>query len=338
MMTDKLVECIPNVSEGKNQHTIDLIAEAINSVHEVRLLHVDSGAGANRTVFTFVGPPSAVSEAAFRMFEVCNETIDMRYQLGEHPRQGVVDVCPFVPLHNMTIEETSLLAQNLGYRIGEELNIPGWFYESSATKANRRNLATLRQGEYEALLRKSKSSNWQPDFGSFEGNHWLKTGASVIGARPFLIAYNIDIDSNDSNIAQHIANRIRERGYIDYNPKGEQTIQAGLLKGVKAIGWVIPEYGNAQVSTNIVDINIASPGLVFEAVQKEAAKIGRKVIGSELIGLIPKDVLLQSANDLKINGKDTIDSLELAAKAMKLDYRKPFSVYDRVIELVMNKK
>lgn len=332
-----LIECVPNVSEGRNETVLQQIAEAIKSVDEVQLLHMDVGAGANRTVFTFAGPPAAVIESAFRMFEVCHRLIDMQKHSGEHPRQGAVDVCPLVPLHGVTLEETSQYAHQLGYRVGEELGIPGWFYEASATRESRKNLAVLRKGEYEALEWKSKHREYLPDFGTFSNDRWQKTGASVIGARNFLIAFNVDLDTDNSDIAQHIAEIIRERGKTLFNDDGSREVVPGLLNGVKAIGWFIPEYGNAQVSTNIVDIHQASPGRVFAAVQKEAKHLGVHVLGSELIGLIPEMVLVQSARDLGVPEPGNLPSMMNAVHVLKLDHRREFDIDERVIERIMKK-
>lgn len=337
MSNSPLIECVPNISEGRDPAVLDQVANAIRSVDEVQLLHVDPGAGANRTVFTFAGPPAAVTEAAFRMFEVCKRTIDMRKQDGKHPRQGAVDVCPLVPLHGISIEETSQYAHQLGYRVGEELGIPGWFYESSATLEQRKNLAILRKGEYEALTWKSNAADWAPDFGSFNGDLWKATGASVIGARNFLIAFNVDLDTDNSDIAQHIAEIIRERGKTVFNDDGTREEVPGLLNGVKAIGWFIPEYGNAQVSTNIVDIRKASPGRVFAAVQREAKRLGVRVLGSELIGLIPEVVLVQSARDLGVPEPGDLPSMMNAVHFLKLDHRREFDIDERVIERKMRR-
>ena len=336
-MDGQIIECVPNISEGRNPEVIEQISDAIKSVEDVKLLHVDIGEGANRTVFTFAGPPLAVTEAAFRMFEVCARAIDMRTQTGTHPRQGAVDVCPFVPLHNISLAETSDYAHQLGYRIGEELGIPGWFYEHSATQSQRSNLAVLRRGEYEALQRKSIDPFWEPDFGSFEGKRWQKSGASVIGARNFLIAYNVDLDIDNSDVAQRIAETIRERGRTVFNDDGTREEVPGLLNGVKAIGWFIPEYGNAQVSTNIVDIHKASPGRVFAAVKREAERMGVRVLGSELIGLIPQEVLVQSARDLGVPEPGDVPSMMNAIHFLGLGHRRPFEIEERVIEYLMKK-
>lgn len=333
-----LIECVPNVSEGRNLAVIDQIAQAIQSVEDVHLLHVDVGEGANRTVFTFVGPPLPVVEAAFRMYEVCNRSINMETQLGTHPRQASVDVCPLVPLHNITEKETSEYARQLGYRVGEELGIPGWFYEHSATKEHRRNLATLRAGEYEALAKKVSDPYWEPDFGSFLNDNWKRTGSTVIGSRNFLVAYNIDLNTDDEDIAQRIAEIIRERGRTTFNSDGTRERIPGLLEGVKAIGWTIPEYGNAQVSCNIVNTHKASPGRVFAAVQREAKALGIKVLGSELIGLIPQEVLVQSARDMGVSETGDIPSMMNAIHYLGLSHRRDFEMEERVIELAIRRR
>ncbi len=337
-MPKPLIECVPNVSEGRDENVIRQIAEAIKSVDEVQLLHTDVGVGANRTVFTFAGPPAAVCEAAFRMFEVCVRLIDMSKQSGKHPRQGAVDVCPLVPLHGISLEETSQFAHQLGFRVGEELGVPGYFYEGSANLDRRKNLAILRKGEYEALEWKATDPEWEPDFGSFVNKRWHKTGASVIGARHFLIAYNVDLDTDNSDVAQHIAEIIRERGKTVFKDDGSREEIPGLLNGVKAIGWFIPEYGNAQVSTNIVDIRKASPGRVFAAVQREASRLGVKVLGSELIGLIPQEVLVQSARDLGVPEPGDLPSMMNAVHFLKLGHRRKFDIDERVIERKMKRK
>lgn len=334
----QLIECVPNVSEGRNSDVVKSIASAIRSVDDVHLLHVDSGEGANRTVFTFVGPPLAVMEAAFRMYEECYRSIDMSKQTGTHPRQAAVDVCPFVPLQNVTLEQAAEFAHQLGYRVGEELGIPGWFYEAAATKASRKNLAALRAGEYEALESKVANPDWEPDFGSFKGDTWKRSGVTVIGARNFLVAYNIDLETDDVDIAQCIAETIRESGRTIFHPDGTREKIPGMLNGVKAIGWVIPEYGNAQVSCNIVDIKKASPGRVFNAVKREANNLGVKIRGSELIGLIPQEVLVQSARDLGKPEPGDLPSMMNAVHFLGLSHRRPFEIEERVIERAMRKR
>lgn len=273
----KLVECIPNFSEGRAPEVIQAIADAVKSVPNVWLLHVDPGFDAHRTVYTFVGEISAIEEAAYRAIKVASEKIDMRIHHGEHPRMGACDVCPFVPLGDTSLEEVVQLTHRLGKRLGMQ-DISVYMYECSSLKPERKNLAYLRKGEYEALPEKFKDLSWKPDYGPNEVNE--RFGAMVLGARPFLIAYNVNLESKDVTIAKKIAAAIRESG------------QPGILKGVKAIGWWMQEYQCAQVSTNIVDIEQSDVKLVFDTVRDEAAKYGVEVKTSELIGLIPESVIL----------------------------------------------
>lgn len=285
----KLVECIPNFSEGKDPEVIQAIANAVKSVPNVWLLHVDPGFDAHRTVYTFVGEISAIEEAAYRAVKVASEKIDMRIHHGEHPRMGACDVCPFVPLGDTSLEEVVQLTHRLGKRLGED-GIPVYMYERSATRPERQNLAYLRKGEYEALPEKLKDLSWKPDYGPNEVNE--RFGAMVLGARPFLIAYNVNLESRDVIIAKKIAAAIRESG------------QPGILKGVKAIGWWMEEYQCAQVSTNIVDITQSDVKLVFDTVRDEAAKYGVEVKTSELIGLIPESVILSVGAQIIPGEKD----------------------------------
>lgn len=337
-MKTPLIACAPNVSEGRNSAVINQIASAIRSVEDVTLLHVDSGVGANRTVFTFVGPPPAVNEAAFRMYEVAQRDIDMRSQEGTHPRQAAVDVCPLIPIKHISIEETSDFAHQLGYRISEELGLPGWFYESSATKEHRRSLANLRAGEYEALARKVSDPEWEPDFGTFSNENWKKSGVTVVGARHVTVSFNIDLDTDDPDLAQHIAEVIREKGKTVFHEDGTREKIPGLFTGVNAMGWIIPEYGNAQVACTIVDTRRNSPGRVFAAAKREASQLGVRILGSELIGLIPQEVLVQSARDMGVPEPGDIPSMMNAVHFLKLDHRRPFEIEDRVIEQVMRRR
>lgn len=273
----QLVECIPNFSEGRNQKTLDSIKAAIESVPNVWLLHTDIGSDANRTVFTFVGDINTIGEAAFRAIQVASRLIDMSKHKGEHPRMGACDVCPFVPLGDTSMLDVIALSHQLGERLGSQ-GIPVYMYEASARLPERKNLAFLRKGEYEALPKKLLLDVWKPDYGPVEFNE--RFGAVVIGARHFLIAYNINLESKDVPIAKKIAASIRESSSTG-------------LKGVKAIGWWMEEYQCAQVSTNIVDVHQADLQLVFDAVRDEASKYGIEVKTSELIGLIPQDMILK---------------------------------------------
>lgn len=294
-----LVECIPNFSEGKNPQIIQAIAEAIKSVSNVWLLHVDIGYDANRTVYTFVGDIHTIAEAAFQAIQTAHQLINMEFHQGEHPRMGACDVCPFVPLNDTPMEDVIQLTHQLGQRLGAE-GIPIYMYENSAQKPERKNLAFLRKGEYEGLEDKLKLTEHHPDYGPKVLNK--KFGAMVLGARPFLIAYNVNLESKDVRIAKKIAATIREKGYSDENGHHE-----GLLKGVKAIGWWMEEYQCAQVSTNIVNIQLSDVKDVFDSVRQEAKKYNIEVLSSELIGLIPLSMILQVGK--KISPMETNENI-----------------------------
>lgn len=337
-MSSPLIACVPNVSEGRKLDVIRRLEDAIESVDEVRLLLTDRAEGPNRTVFAFAGPPAAVTEAAFRMYEVALSHIDMRSHTGTHPRQGAIDVCPFVPIHDISLEDTAEYARQLGFRIAEELDAVGWFYEASATSPDRKSLARLRSGEYEALERKVNQPEWEPDFGSWSNESWHGMGATVIGGRDPIVSYNIDLDTDDVDIAQRVAEAIREKGHTVFHSDGTTEKVPGLLKGVRAIGRYIPEYGNAQVSCTICDVNRSTPGKIYRAVQREAADLGVHVIGSELIGLIPQDVLVQSARDLSVPEPGDLPSMLNAVHVLQLNHRRPFEIEDRVIERAMKRR
>ncbi|MGK0288828.1 MAG: glutamate formiminotransferase/formiminotetrahydrofolate cyclodeaminase [bacterium] len=276
----KLIECVPNFSEGRNQETLRKIAESIKSVAGTSLLDIDSGEAANRTVFTMIGTPNSIEESAFRAIKTASELIDMKKHQGVHPRIGATDVCPFIPLQGSTLDDCDQIAQSVAQRIGSELDIPSYFYEYSAKTPERKNLASCRQGEYEGISKKIVLPKWKPDFGNPRFNS--KSGISVIGARDFLIAYNVNLETQDLRKAKQIAGIIRESG-----TQGKH----GLLKGVKAIGWYIEEYGFCQVSTNIINFRVTSVEKTFDTIQTVANELGVKVTGSELIGLIPKVAL-----------------------------------------------
>lgn len=291
-----LVECIPNFSEGRNPQVIQAIADAIQSVDNVWLLHIDSGFDANRTVYTFVGDIQAIGEATYQAIQTANQLINMEFHQGEHPRMGACDVCPFVPLNDTPMEDVIQLTHDLGKRLGAE-GLSIYMYENSAKKPERKNLAYLRNGEYEGLEEKLKLAEHHPDYGPKVLNK--NFGAMVLGARPFLIAYNVNLESKDVNIAKKIASTIREKGYRDENGHHE-----GLLKGVKAIGWWMEEYQCAQVSTNIVNTQLSDVKDVFDAVRSEAKKYGIEVLSSELIGLIPLSMVLQVGQKIAPNQID----------------------------------
>ena len=345
-----LIECVPNFSEGRDPNVIDAIVDSIRSVNGVNVLNVDSGKSANRTVVTFVGTPEAVSEAAFRAVKKASECIDMSTQKGEHPRFGATDVLPLVPLRNISMEETVAYARTLGERIGNELGIPVYLYEYAAQHEERRNLAACRAGEYEGLPEKLKDPAWKPDFGPAAFTETVrKTGAIALGARNFLIAYNVNLNTDSVEIAREIAGEIREKG----RPKplndastgetikdenGRTVYIPGLLQGVKAIGWYMEEYGCAQVSYNITDLQKASMHRVYELTCERAALHGVQVTGSELIGLVPLNVLLEAGRyflNKQHSPTDALSEKELidaAIRSMGLNQMKPFRGEEKIIE------
>jgi glutamate formiminotransferase / formiminotetrahydrofolate cyclodeaminase len=276
LQSDSILECVPNFSEGRDLEIIRAIAQSITRVEGVRLLHIDPGWDAHRTVYTFVGPPDRVCEAAFRSAQVGSNLIDMSRHHGEHPRLGALDVCPLIPVRGMSIQDADDWAKSLAQRLGEQLGLTVYLYEHSARKRQRETLFAIRKGGYEGLSEKLKDSEWKPDFGPDSLNP--KSGATVVGAREYLVALNINLDSKSAKDAEAIARAVRESG--------------GGLKGVRAIGWMMHKYGFAQVSTNITRLSETPVHAVFEAVKGEAAKLGLQVTGSELIGLIPLQAML----------------------------------------------
>ncbi len=339
----KIVECVPNFSEGRDQAVLDAIAREISSTEGVMLLDVDPGKATNRTVFTFIGPLEGVKEAAFKAIRKASELIDMRKHSGEHPRLGAADVVPFVPVSGVTMADCVQLARELGKRVGEELGIPVYLYEEAATRPERRNLAEIRKGEYEGLPEKLKDPDWQPDFGPAEFNP--KTGATVIGAREFLIAYNINLNTRDRKLAQEIALNLREsgrakrdaNGVIIRNPDGTAVKIPGKLKAVKGVGWYIEEYGIAQVSYNLTNYKITPPHMVFEESQREAEKLGLRVTGSELVGLIPLEAMKQAGRYFlekqgKTAGVPEEEIIHIAVKSLGLDDLAPFDPKQKIIE------
>lgn len=304
------VECIPNFSEGRNPKVIQAIAESIKNVKDVYLLHVDSGYDANRTVFTFVGEIHSVAEAAFAAIQTAASLIDMSMHQGEHPRIGACDVCPFVPLGNTAMQDVVQITHRLGKKLGEA-GIPVFMYESSALKPERKNLAFIRKGEYEQLEMKLKSPEWYPDYGPKSFNK--KLGAMVLGARKFLVAYNVNLESKDLKIARKIAAKIREIGY-----RNQYGHHPGLLQGVKAIGWWMEKYQCVQVSTNIFDIEKCDILQVFNAVKEEAATYGILVNSSELIGLIPSSVIMKVGQQLIPGEKNQDRILEEVSRYLGL--------------------
>ncbi|MDZ7334896.1 MAG: glutamate formimidoyltransferase [candidate division KSB1 bacterium] len=296
----KIVECVPNFSEGRNRAVIDAIAKEISDTEGVKLLDVDPGADTNRTVVTFIGSPEGVKEAAFKAIKRAAELIDMRQHKGAHPRMGATDVCPFVPVTGVTMADCVAIAREVGARVAAELGIPVYLYEEAATRPERKSLANIRSGEYEGLPDKLRDPEWQPDFGEPKFNP--KSGATVIGAREFLIAYNVNLNTKDRKLAHDIALSIRETGRnkkdesgnVIRDEQGNPIKEPGLLPATRAVGWYIDEYGQAQVSINLLNYKITPPHVAFDTVCQEAEKRGLRVTGSELVGLIPLQAMLDA--------------------------------------------
>src|SRR5437868_12360992 len=299
----KLIECVPNFSEGRDQAIIRQITSAIESVDGVFLLDVDPGATTNRTVVTFVGSPEAAVEAAFRGIAKAGELIDMRKHTGAHPRMGATDVCPFIPVSSVTWEEAIDCAKKLGKRVGEELKIAVYLYEKAASDPVRSNLSIIRAGEYEGFFEKIKQPRWKPDFGPTVFNE--KSGATVIGAREFLVAYNANLNTKSVRRANSVAFDVREQGRVktqDGTPSGKPVLDSngepvripGMLKHVKAIGWFVKEYGIAQVSMNLTNIEETPLHVAFDACVEAASKRGLRVTGSEIVGMVPKKCLVDA--------------------------------------------
>ena len=352
-MKQQLIECVPNISEGRDLKKINTIANVVTEIEGVKLLDIDPGKATNRTVITFVGEPSQVIEAAFKLIKKASELIDMSKQTGEHPRFGATDVCPLVPIANISMEETANYAHLLGKRVGDELGISGYYYENAATKDDRRNLATVRSGEYEGLENKLADINWKPDFGPITYSTKTKnTGVTAISARDFLVAYNINLNSTSTRRANAIAFDIREAGRVkrDGNPiTGKKVVDAngepiripGKLKAVKGIGWYIEEYGIAQISYNLTNISITSMHEAFDETSKAAETRGIRVTGSELVGLVPLKAMLDAADYFLLKQKRSLgiseaDKIKIAIKSLGLDDLKPFNPEERIIEYVMS--
>lgn len=339
----RLVECVPNFSEGRDRAVIDAIARAIAGVAGVKLLDVDPGADTNRTVYTFVGPPEAVSDAALAAARRAAELIDMRRHTGAHPRIGALDVCPIVPVAEVTMEECVAMARTLGRRIAEELDIPVYFYEYAATSDERRSLAAIRAGEYEGLPQKLADPRWAPDCGPATFNPRL--GATVVGAREFLIAYNVNLNTRDRRLASEIALNIREGGRLKRDASGTPVTDhegqpvriPGRLRAVRAIGWYIEEYGQAQVSINLLNFRTTPLHEVFETVCDEAARLGLRVTGSELVGMAPLAVFTAAGRYYltrqgKSPGAPERELVQLAVKSLGLDQLGPFDPAKKIIE------
>ncbi len=345
----KVIECVPNFSEGRDLDVIRQITSAIESVEGVSLLNVDPGASTNRTVVTFAGTPDAAVEAAFRGIQKAAELIDMRKQTGAHPRMGATDVCPFIPVSNVSWEEAIECAKKLGKRVGDELKIPVYLYEKAASSPARSNLSIIRAGEYEGFFEKIKEPAWKPDFGPSVFND--KSGATVIGAREFLVAYNANLNTKAVRRANSIAFDVRENGRIktdDGTPsgkpvldaKGEPVREPGMLKHVKAIGWYVEEYGMAQVSMNLTNLEETPLHAAFEACVESASKRGLRVTGSEVVGMLPKKCLIDAGRYFLrkqkwSEGASEEELIDVAIRSMGLSELKPFDPKERIIELKM---
>lgn len=349
---NQLIECVPNFSEGNDMNVIKQITNVIEDVEGIRLIDVDPGKATNRTVVTFVGAPEKVIEAAFRAVKRASELIDMRKHKGAHPRFGGTDVCPLVPVSGITMEETVVYAHRLGERIGKELGIPVYCYEFAATGEKRRNLASCRSGEYEGLKEKLSKPDWKPDFGPDKFNDTVaKSGAVAVGARNFLVAYNVNLNTTSSRRANAIAFDIREKGRVKReggkltgkvikDEKGNPVYEPGMLKCVKGIGWYIEEYGIAQLSFNLTDITVTSVHQVFEAACQRADARGLRVTGSELVGVIPLQAILDAGKYFlkkqhRSVGISDDEIIKIAVKSLGLDELASFDPKKKIIEYIL---
>ena len=348
----QLIECVPNFSEGVNLSIIKEITNEIESVDGVRLLNVDPGKATNRTVVTFVGTPQAVIDAAFLAIKKAGELIEMSKHKGEHPRMGATDVCPLIPIANISMEETANWAKKLGERVGKELAIPVYLYEAAQPNKERSNLSVIRAGEYEGFFKKIHLPEWKPDFGPQEFD--AKRGATVIGARDFLVAYNVNLNTTSTRRANSIAFDVREAGRVKRegdpingkvvtDAKGNPVSIPGTLKSVKAIGWFIEEYGVAQISMNLTNINITPLHIAFDEVCKKATERGIRVTGSELVGLVPLKSMLDAGKfflqkQQRSTGVSEKELIKIAVKTMGLDELGPFKPEERIIEYLLKDK
>ncbi|MCC7231524.1 MAG: glutamate formimidoyltransferase [Bacteroidia bacterium] len=337
----KIIECVPNFSEGNHPDIIRSITEAIESVEGVKLLNTDPGKATNRTVVTFVGEPEPVIEAAFRGIRRASELIDMSRHKGEHPRMGATDVCPLIPVSGISMEETAGYAQKLAERVGKELQIPVYLYEAAQKNPARKNLSVIRAGEYEGFFLKIKQPEWKPDFGPTELPP--RSGATVIGARDFLVAYNVNLNTTSVRRANSVAFDVRENGRKVKNEKGEEVVQPGTCKSVKAIGWYIKEYGIAQVSMNLTDISVTPLHKAFDECVTSAFKRGMRVTGSELVGLVPLRCLTEAGKyflnkQRRSSGVSESELIRIAIRSLGLGELAPFIPEERIIEYRMKDK
>jgi glutamate formiminotransferase/formiminotetrahydrofolate cyclodeaminase len=333
----QLIECVPNFSEGRDMNIIRQITDEIEAVEGVRLLNVDPGKATNRTVVTFVGHPEAVKEAAFRAIKKAGELIDMSKHKGEHPRMGATDVCPLIPIANISMEETAKHAQQLAKRVGEELNIPVYLYEFAQPNKDRSNLSVIRAGEYEGFFKKIALPEWKPDFGPAIFDP--RRGGTVIGARDFLVAYNVNLNTTSTRRANAIAFDVREAGRTVVE-NGVKVNKPGSLKFVKAIGWYIEEYGIAQISINLTNINQTPVHIAFDEVCKKADARGVRVTGSELVGLIPLKAMLDAGRyflkkQKRSTGVSESELIRIAVKSLGLDELGPFKPEEKIIEYML---
>ena len=348
----QIIECVPNFSEGQNSGIIRQITDEIEGVDGVRLLNVDPGKATNRTVVTFVGSPAAVIEAAFLAIKKAGELIDMSRHKGEHPRMGATDVCPLIPIAGISMEETAAWAQRLAERVGKELQIPVYLYEAAQPDKSRSNLSVIRAGEYEGFFEKIRLPAWAPDYGPAEFD--ARRGATVIGARDFLVAYNVNLNTTSTRRANSIAFDVREAGRVkrEGNPvtgkivtdaQGKPVHLPGTLKAVKAIGWYIEEYGVAQISMNLTNIQVTSVHIAFDEVCRSAAERGIRVTGSELVGLIPLQAMLDAGKyflrkQQRSTGVSEKELIRIAILSMGLDELGPFKPEERIIEYLLHNK
>ena len=335
-----IIECVPNFSEGVDLNVIKQITDQVETVEGVRLLNVDPGKATNRTVVTFVGNPEAVIEAAFLAIKKAGELIDMSRHKGEHPRMGATDVCPLIPISGISMEETAKYAQRLAKRVGEELQIPVYLYEAAQPDKTRNNLSVIRAGEYEGFFKKIKQPEWKPDFGPAEFD--AKRGGTVIGARDFLVAYNVNLNTTSTRRANAIAFDVREAGR-NVVENGVKVNKPGSLKSVKAIGWFIEEYGIAQISMNLTNINATPVHVAFDEVCRKADARGIRVTGSELVGLVPLKALTDAGKyflkkQRRSTGVSEKELIKIAVKSMGLDELGPFKPEERIIEYMLHNK
>ena len=334
----KIVECVPNISEGRRPEIYNEVAEAAAAVAGVELLDVDPGIETNRTVITFVGEPEAVIEGAFQLVVAARRLIDMRDHHGAHGRMGAVDVCPFVPVAGVTMDDCVEFANRLGKRVGEELSLPVFLYEFAATRPERRSLADIRKGEYEALPTKLQDPDFAPDYGP---SHFVpEFGAMVIGARKFLVAYNVNLNVSDKRWANRVAFDVRETGRMVEGPDGKMVEQPGKLRAVRGMGWYIPEYGCAQVSMNLIDLDVTPVHTAFEACVESAQERGLRATGSELVGLIPKGAILEAGRYYlermgRSRGAPESDIIHTAARSLGLSEVSRFDPKEKIIEDIL---